>query len=333
MRKGFSDVNENKITIQKIAELAGVNKATVSRVLNGSATISQKTKEKVERIIKEYNYTPNTIARGLAVNKTFTVGFCHDYKDKRAFANHFFYKMLQGIENVIYDNDYLFLMMSRHEREDGTSMFERVVKERRVDGVILPSSLYNEANYRLLKEHRMPFVVLGEREFGHSDVRWVDVDNRQAAQLLTERLYENGYRRIHLYTDQEAIARDKFIADRIDGYTRTMEKLGLPAFVATSVGELQARGTEAVICCTHEQLFELLKETADGLPLPDAELGTFDENPMFQYFKRTVHYVSIDLEKMGEQAAHLLLSIINQKEDVPHFIQIPAFLARTSDFE
>ncbi|HEY0826605.1 MAG TPA: LacI family DNA-binding transcriptional regulator [Bacilli bacterium] len=320
----------NKLTIQQIAEIAGVNKATVSRVLNGNTTISRKTREKVEQLIKEYNYVPNSMARGLAFNKTFTVGFCHDYTDKRAFANLFFYKVLQGIENVIYRNDYLFLMMSHHAREQGKSMFERVVSEHRVDGIILPSSLCNEANYELLEKHRMPFVILGEKEFELRSVRWVDVDNQQAATVLTERLIELGHRRIGIYADQEAVKRDKFIADRIKGYTRMMNKSGLPAFVATEMEDLYAHAPEAVICCTHDQLFGLLDDAKAEVSLNRAALATFDDNPLFQYLKTPVHYISIDLEKMGEQAALLLFSMIYQEADIPNFVQIPTIMTKTT---
>ncbi|MFC5702707.1 LacI family DNA-binding transcriptional regulator [Cohnella faecalis] len=321
-----------KLTIQQIADIAGVNKATVSRVLNGNMNVSQKTQEKVEKVIREHNYVPNTIARGLAFNKTFTMGFCHDYTDKRAFANPFFYKMLQGIENVVYRNDYLFLMMSHPTGQQKKSMFERMVSEQRVDGIILPSTLLNDSSFQLLTANRMPFVVLGEKEFAHRNVHWVDVDNVQAAESLTERLIGLGHRRIWIFADRASIERDKFIQDRIAGYSNVMAGHGLPSFVVSRLESLLTKESgindnsllpDAVICCTHDQLFSILdEEKKEGSPA-EFELATFDDNPLFQYLSKTVHYISIDLEQMGEQAATLLFKKINQEEDIPDMIRIP----------
>ncbi len=325
-----------KITIQQIAELAGVNKATVSRVINGSATISDKTKEKIEKIIKEYNYVPNTLARGLASNKTFTIGFCHDYTDKRAFANLFFYKVLQGIENVVYRNDYMFLMMSHHAREHGKSMFERVVSERKVDGLLIPSALLTEENHQLLIKHQIPFVVLGEEDFSKPDIRWVDVDNQQAANVLTSHLAELGYRRIAIYYDKAAAARDRFIQHRIKGYSGTLSGLNLPHIVETDPEALYACSPDAIICCTHEQLFGLLDENKD-VSAPRAASGialaTFDDSPLFQYLRRPIHYVSIDLERMGEEAAALLFSVIHQAADIPDHLLIPTSSSNITQYD
>lgn len=313
---------ENKITIQRIAELAGVNKATVSRVLNGSAPISSKTREKIEQIIKEYNYVPNSLARGLASKKTLTIGLCQDYSNKRAFFNPFFYKVLYGIENIVYQYDYSFLLMSHHEREHGKSMFERVVSEQKVDGIIIPSLLCTEANYELLVQHRMPFVVLGESPFSGRGIHWVDVDNQQAASVLTARLVELGYRRIGIYSDKQAADRDRFIQNRIQGYISAMSQSGLQPIVETDLSAMYAHRPEVIICCTHEQLFSLLDENKDGAPQSEVVLATFDDNPLFQYLKRPIHYVSLELEKMGEEAASLLFSNINQASDVPQYIQV-----------
>lgn len=325
----------SKITIQQIADLAGVNKATVSRVLNGNANISEKTRIKIEKIMKENNYVPNSIARGLAFNKTFTIGFCVDYTDKKAFANPFFYKVLQGIEEVIYDNEYLFLMMSDHDKKGGKSTFERIVMEHRVDGLLIPNTLLNQSNYDLLIKHQMPFVTLGEKMLEAEGVRWVDVDNVQAAHILTEKLISQGLERIMIYTGERGMIRDKFIADRVRGYSMAMKHRGfavdiieqaevLKTLYHTKGGETD-RGPDAnaVICCTHDLLFEMLDWENGNPVLENISLATFDDYPVFKYLKQPVHYVEIDLETMGRQAAALLFTLINKEKNPPESIRIP----------
>ncbi|WP_040952239.1 LacI family DNA-binding transcriptional regulator [Gorillibacterium massiliense] len=327
---------KNKITIQQIADLAGVNKATVSRVLNGNTNISEKTRQKIESIMKEHDYVPNTNARGLAFNKTFTIGFCFDYTDKKAFANPFFYKVMSGIEDAVYGNDYLFLMMSDHNKGKGKSTFERVVAEHRVDGVLIPDTLLTPDNYRLLMHHGMPFVVIGETMLPEVGIHWVDVDNSLAGQLLTETLIAQGYRNISLYADAESLKRDKFIADRIQGYRRAMDAHGMSPRIFADAGSFRkavrsdgssaerlAGRADALICCTNDQLFDVLDPDNGGPLAADIGLATFDDLSMHRYLKRNVHYVVIDLEQMGHKAAELLFSLVNKAANIPDLIRIP----------
>ncbi|MBQ4899680.1 LacI family DNA-binding transcriptional regulator [Paenibacillus sp. Marseille-P2973] len=326
----------SKITIQEIADLAGVNKATVSRVINGNRNISEKTRLKVEAIMKQHNYVPNSIARGLAFNKTFTVGFCSDYTDKRAFANPFFYKVLQGIEEIVYNHDHMFLMMSdhNHDNKQSKSTFERIVVEHRVDGLIIPNSLLNERNYELLVKHEMPYVVTGENMLSKDGVPWVDIDNVQAGQILTEHLIDLGCREIMIYAGGAAAERDKFIADRLKGYRKTMENHRLEVRIIEQAEVLKSLygsdssesavewHPEALICCTHEQLFEIL-DFENGNPLlSEIALATFDDFPMSKYMKHPVHFVEVDLEMMGKAAASMLFSLMNKEPGVPKSVSI-----------
>lgn len=325
-----------RMTIQQIADLAGVNKATVSRVINGNSNISEKTRLRVEEIMKKHNYVPNSIARGLAFNKTFTVGFCFDYTDKQAYANPFFYKVLQGIEEIVYNHDYLFLMMSDHDNKKRQSTFERIVVEHRVDGLIIPNTLLNEQNYELLVKHNMPFVVTGENMLPKEGVQWVDIDNVQAGQILSDRLIELGHRNIMIYAGAAAVKRDKFIADRIKGYINTMMRSKLNVTVIENADVLKTLNRnrledehndnrqypDALICCTHEQLFEILDWEYGNPILSELTLATFDNFPMSQYMKYPVHFVEIDLEMMGRQAAQMLFSLMNKDEGIPKSISI-----------
>lgn len=318
----------SKLTIQQIAELAGVNKATVSRVINGSTKISEKTRKKVEAIMKQYNYVPNSMARGLAFNRTFMVGFCVDYTDRKSYANPFFYKVLQGIEEVVYARDYQFLMMSDHNFDRRDSAFERMVAEHRVDGLILPGTLLTERNYQLLVEHDMPFVVTGGHALGKGNVHWVDIDNRQAGQILTEHLIRLGYRRIVLFATEASVKRDKFVADRIHGYRDTMLNHRLDPRIIHRVEQLEACGgpgadpVQAVIVTSQERLIDVLDWGHRHPVDPAVALATFDRVPMARYLKFPIHFVEVDLEMMGREAAKMLFALMDKEEDVPPFVSI-----------
>ncbi|MGF7049350.1 DNA-binding LacI/PurR family transcriptional regulator [Paenibacillus sp. DS2015] len=333
-----------KLTIQQIADLAGVNKATVSRVINGNSSISEKTRLKIEKIMKQHNYVPNSIARGLAFNKTFTVGFCFDYTDKQAYANPFFYKVLQGIEEIVYEQDHLFLMMSDHQqKKNNKSTFERVVGEHRVDGLIIPNTLLNEQNYNLLLKHKMPYVVSGENLLqNEGGVPWVDIDNIQAGRILTEHLIDIGCRHIVIYAGKGAVERDKFIVDRLEGYTQAMNRKGMKVKVIDNPDVLRTLNQEvdanlkgdlqhpdALICCTHEQLFQVLDWDHGNPVLSEMALATFDNFPISRYMKYPIHFVEIDLEMMGKQAAQMLFRLMNKEEGVNPSISIQTRIGNT----
>jgi DNA-binding LacI/PurR family transcriptional regulator len=91
---------------------------------------------------------------------------------------------------------------------------------------------------------------------------------------------------------------------------------------------LETQRPDALICCTHEQLFEIL-DWENGNPLlAELALATFDSFPMSKYLKYPVHFVEIDLEMMGKQAAQMLFSRMNKEEGVPSFISIPTQIGK-----
>ena len=80
-------------TIKDIAREVGVNPSTVSRVINGTASISEETKAKIRKVMQELDYHPNSQARGLVNGSTFTIGLVMDAGNKNAFSNTFFIKL------------------------------------------------------------------------------------------------------------------------------------------------------------------------------------------------------------------------------------------------
>ncbi|MBS4219142.1 LacI family DNA-binding transcriptional regulator [Bacillus sp. FJAT-49711] len=129
-------------TIRDIARIAGVAPSTVSHVLNGTAPVSSKTKEKVQKIIKEYQFQPNFIAKSLKQNRTFTIGVLTDnFMD-------FVPSMVDGIEEYLYQQNYSILISKiRYEKEkewDYTQLFN----PKQIDGLIYASSWVREIQWK-----------------------------------------------------------------------------------------------------------------------------------------------------------------------------------------
>ncbi|MDG0810686.1 LacI family DNA-binding transcriptional regulator [Cohnella rhizosphaerae] len=319
-----------KITIKEIAELAGVNKATVSRVLNGNANISARTRDKVMEIVKRHNYVPNALAKGLASNRTYTVGFCYDYTEKQAVSNPFFQTVLQGVEDVVYARNFLFLMMSMQRDQLAHSSFAKVVTERRIDGVLVPTQLFTEATHRLLRQEGMPFVVVGEPMISQPDVHWVDIDNVQASEKLTRRLLDQGLGDVRIVYDEADKVRDKFVLDRIEGYKRAMgasrlkpREATLPQVEEAFVGEAETV-PQALIFSTESLLFDWLDTAASYPQAHSIRLATFDRSPFHRHMKYAVEAIEIELEAMGTEAADMLFALIDKNELAQPYIKIPS---------
>lgn len=128
-------MKETSMTIYDISEKAGVSIATVSRVLNGSCNVSEKTKRKVLDVINQYEYTPNAFARGLGLNTMKTIGImCADSSDL------YLAKAIYYIEQKLRANGYdSILCCTGYELETKMSSMNLLITKK-VDGIILVGS-------------------------------------------------------------------------------------------------------------------------------------------------------------------------------------------------
>ena len=98
------------VTLNDIAKKVGVSPSTVSRVINGSAPISDEMKKKIYKAMNELNYHPNSLARNLATGSSLTIGLVVDADNETAFANSFFNRSVYAIERVAQKNGYNLLI-------------------------------------------------------------------------------------------------------------------------------------------------------------------------------------------------------------------------------
>ena len=125
------------MNIYDIAALAGVSIATVSRVVNDSPKVSEKTKEKVRAVMEEQNYTPNVFARGLGLNSMHTVGIvCPDVSD--AYMANAVAHLEKYLKKYGYD---CILACSGYEYEDKVNTVQQIL-QKRIDALILVGSNY-----------------------------------------------------------------------------------------------------------------------------------------------------------------------------------------------
>lgn len=204
-------------TIYDIAEKAGVSIATVSRVFNKSAKVSDKTREKILEIAEEVGYHPHAYAQGLASRKTNTVMVVVP-----VISNYFFMEVLGGIQDKLAELDYDLSIYNITGSKDTFEQVEHVLRKRLAEGYLMVSIHLDNAQWRQLKKYNVPITLVDEYYDGFDSV---SVDNRQGAYRATSKLIEHGFSRIALLA---ALESSKPIEERIKGYRKALEKYEIP---------------------------------------------------------------------------------------------------------
>lgn len=311
------------VTIEDVAKLAGVSKATVSRVLNNHPNIRPETYYKVKDAIETLGYYPNSIGRSFANQNTSTIGLIVDVDDSNSFGNPFFYQVQYGIEKALCAEGYYLLIVNQKEVSDPEESIAKLVFEKRVDGLILPESIVNSNLVAKIQEIKFPFVVIGSPAKSF-DVSWVDVDNKSAGFLATEHLIENGFKKINFICGS---LKDKFNEYRFYGYKEALNKNSIfydskSIHYGISTKEEGKKITEklftqqdkpdALIFTSNLSAFGALEVIKDkNIKIPnEVGLVSFDNDPIAELTDPQLTTIDINVFDLGFQAARLLISQI-----------------------
>ncbi|MGN0371358.1 MAG: LacI family DNA-binding transcriptional regulator [Enterocloster sp.] len=210
------------MNIYDVSEHAGVSIATVSRVLNGNPNVSEKTRERVLRVMDELGYTPNVFARGLGLDTMQTIGImCSDSSDPYL-ANAIFY-LERGLRSHNYD---AILCCTGYDLDAKQKYFD-LLRSKRVDAIILAGSKFVEMRakdntYILEAAAHMPIMLVNGYLEGDNIYSTV-CDDRAAVSQATSLLIESGHKKIlYLYTSFSYSGINK-----MDGYKDALKAHGL----------------------------------------------------------------------------------------------------------
>jgi len=185
-------------TLDEVAVLAGVSRATVSRVINDSPRVSPEAREAVLSAVAELRYVPNRMARSLVTRRTDTIALVLNEPNTQVFSDPFFASIVRGVSATLADTDLnLVLLTARDEREQ--EKVGRYARQGHVDGVILMSVHSEDPLPDILAAAGVPLVLCG-RPFDGRPVAFVDADNRGGAAVATRHLLDTGRRRIAMVT-------------------------------------------------------------------------------------------------------------------------------------
>jgi DNA-binding LacI/PurR family transcriptional regulator len=177
-------------TLDEVAVLAGVSRATVSRVINDSPRVSPEARDAVQAAVAQLRYVPNRMARSLVTRRTDTIALVLSESNTQIFSDPFFASIVRGISTSLADTDLnLVLLAARGKREQ--EKIGRYVRQGHVDGVILMSLHSDDLLPGILADAAVPLVLSG-RPLDGREVSYVDADNAGGAQAATEHLLGRG---------------------------------------------------------------------------------------------------------------------------------------------
>jgi DNA-binding LacI/PurR family transcriptional regulator len=204
--------------------VAGVSRATVSRVVNGVASVDEGMRQIVERAISTTGYLPNRAARSLVTRRAGSIALVLP-EESRMLGDPFFVRVVSGVMSVVRPSGVHLVLMMAGSGNDGGGTPQHVVgdlKQGRLDGVILIHTHHDDPLPGLLIEEHLPVVLSGRPEHPMS-ISYVTVDQIAGGALVAEHLIGRGCRRIGTITGPLDTPAGQ---DRLSGFREAMAAHG-----------------------------------------------------------------------------------------------------------
>lgn len=325
-------------TLNAVAARAGVGRATVSRVINGSPKVSARSRAAVEQAIAELGYVPNRAARSLATRRTDAVALVVPDAETRLFSEPYFSGIIRGVSTGLAGAGMqLLLVLTGDGNEDGR--LAAYLAAHRVDGVLMMAVHRDDTLPDRLEELAVPTVLAGRRSdrerLGH-----VRADNRGGARLAVRHLLAGGRRSIGTITgplDMD-VARA-----RLDGYREALREAGVAvADDLIAAGDFTEEGgrvamrellrrrpdLDAVFAASDVMASgAVLELRAAGRRVPhDVALIGFDDSIVARHIDPPLTSVRQPLEEMGRMMASLLLEEIAHRGTGQREVVLPTEL-------
>ncbi len=306
-------------TLEMVAALAGVSRATVSRVVNDSPSVDPQRARAVRDAIAALNYVPNRAARSLASRRTQAVTLVLPESASKVFTDPFFASVIAGIAGHLADTDYTLTMIL--SSESAPEKTRRYLLGGNVDGALVVSHHSGDNSWARVGG-ALPIVFAGRPLVGEPGSHYVEVENESGAAAATDLLLSRGRRNLATIAGPQDMPAG---IDRLAGWSRALAGAGLnasnvefgdftPASGAAAMRRLLARGTPI------DGLFVASAQMAAGaypvlaahsLRIPeDMAVVGFDDDEFAAALSPALTTVRHPVTELGARMAEKLVALI-----------------------
>jgi len=327
-------------TLDEVARVAGVSRATASRAINGGQRVSARAQSAVDMAVRTLGYVPNPAARSLVTRRTDSIAVVVPEPDDRVFSDPFFAGTLRGVTRVLGERDIQLVLLLARPGASSTRTL-RYLTNRHVDGALVVSHHRDDRLAEHLADIGLPCVFGGRPWTGGDRVAYVDVDNVAGECEATELLVARGCTRIGTIAGPSDMTAAE---DRVVGWRQAMAAAGLAADAIEHGDFTEASGEAAtrLLMQRHPDLDGLvvasdlmaagaLKVLAElGRRVPDdiAVVG-FDDLGVAERTTPALTTVRQPVDEMAERATRLLLECVDDPASGrPMRLIIPPTLVR-----
>lgn len=325
------------VRLKDIARDLGVSVVTVSKVLRGNSDIGEETRKRVLKRMKELNYQPNMLARGLASGKTYTVGLVVP-----DLVHPFFAEFAKSLSGVLRKSNYALVLASSEEDPEIERQEIRTLLRRGIDVLLIASCQPNLRNFYELGDVQTPYLLF-DRNFPHLAAHFVGSDDLRVGEMATNHLIEVGRKKIaHIAGKNSSPS-----YDRLRGFRNAMteHRLPVPDDYVIVCDQTEERGDkngyeamktllalperpDAVFCYNDQMAIGAIEAIiAAGLRVPEdiAVIGC-GNMPYNDYMRVPLSSIDHGTAELGRLAGELALELTTQPEQPLRNILVPPTL-------
>ncbi|MDJ0857566.1 MAG: LacI family DNA-binding transcriptional regulator [Dinoroseobacter sp.] len=298
------------VTLKDVAEKAGVSRSAVSRTFTEGASVSPKTRTKVEKAAAELGYSPNALASSLTTGRTKLIGLVSNN-----FHNPLFLEVFDLFTRGLQDRGLRPLLVNLSDETDPLSSI-RMLRQYSVDGVIVASSTLPPSFAEAFKDAGVPVVHSFGRYTSAPHVHVVGIDNVACGRMAAETLVARGYKRVAFLGGPETATstqdRARGFLSALDGHPEVEVSMSYASAYSFDAGrvemtkQLMSDPAEAYFCGDDVVAIGALSAVNDaGLSVP-ADVGLIGLNDM-----EMASWQNIDLTTIRQPVAEIIRASID----------------------
>ena len=335
--------NKSKPTIYDVAKASGFSTATVSLVMNNDTRIKESTRQTVMDCVKQLNYTPSALARGLANQQTRNIGLIIPNLHNPVFA-----EMVEGVKNYLSDVGYNIIIEVTQQNLEMEKDYLHSVRLQKVDGLIIFPTFLQEIRDELIQiqKEKFPIVICGTRMDEEAvPINYVSSNIVEGAYLATELLIKKGHTKICLMSGE---INNQQSDERIKGYKQALKMYGIPfkeQYILRSAPDLDS---------VYQKSYQFIGEYPDvtaffclfdyislavykaiqkrGLRVPqDIALIGYDDIELDRFMPVELSSVRTNSFKLGEISARIIIDFLqNSDAEIQQVVLPPILVERES---